>query len=363
MESPETDRIQPPAPLAHLIALAVDIQRAAPDDTEHEEAWPVIEAMKDYGGEALKAGLALLESEDATERVVGCDLLGQLSNPGESLWGPEVASALVRLAERETDTDVWWSLAGALGHTWSAIGAPVLARLASHPDAGVRLQVACALPNCAEGADPELAVPPLLALMEDEDELIRDWATFAIARQMDVDGHHVRDALAAHVDDDDPETRDEALVGLARRRDPRALPIVVTRLQEASVGELVVEAASYLGDPRLLPILEELAHRWDLDVDRLARALVACDPDRQQERAREQEAFTAELHRALAERSDGASGGLFCERMSPWVGLVLERPGREVHLMFDSLVRFRGDGDIPTAVKAILSDLDRDPDA
>ena len=64
MEPSETDRLQPPAPLAHLIALAVDIQRAASDDTEHEEAWPVIEAMKDYGGKALKAGLALLESED-----------------------------------------------------------------------------------------------------------------------------------------------------------------------------------------------------------------------------------------------------------------------------------------------------------
>ena len=68
--------------VTHLDVDRHDIQRAASEDTEHEEAWPVIEAMKDYGGDALRAGLALLESNDATERVVGCDLLGQLSNPG-----------------------------------------------------------------------------------------------------------------------------------------------------------------------------------------------------------------------------------------------------------------------------------------
>jgi hypothetical protein len=352
--------LEPPAPLDQLIALAVEIQRAAPDETEHEEAWPVIDAMKDYGEDALRAGLALLHSGDATERIVGCDLLGELSNPGETLWGPEIAAALVRLAEDETNTDVWWSLAGALGHTWSAIGAPVLARLASHPNAGVRLQVACALPTCADGANPDVAVAALLDLMEDEDELVRDWATFGISRQLDADGPAVRHALACHVHDDDPETRDEAIVGLARRRDARAFDIVAERLREASVGELVVEAASYLGDARLLPILEQLSGWWDLDRDRLSRALAACNPERRRLQAREQEAFSSELQKALAARSDGAGGGLYCERMSLFVSLVLQRPGREAHWAFDGLVTFRGNGDVRAAVRAVLSDLDAD---
>jgi hypothetical protein len=75
---------------------------------------------------------------------------------------------------------------------------------------------------------------------------------------------------------------------------------------------------------------------------------------------REMETFTEELHKALATRTDGAAGGLFCERMTPWVGLCLQRPGKEVHLMFDGLVRIRGEGDISTAVAAVLSDLDHD---
>jgi hypothetical protein len=47
-------------------------------------------------------------------------------------------------------------------------------------------------------------------------------------------------------------------VGLARRGDPRVFPLLVDRLADSDVGNLIVEAAAELADPRLLPALRKL---------------------------------------------------------------------------------------------------------
>ena len=78
------------------------------------------------------------------------------------------------------------------------------------------------------------------------------------------------------MDDDNQDARDEAILGLARRRDPRALPVVFARLQDDAVGKLAVEAATYLADAQLLAPLLALEHWWDADPELLADAIAAC---------------------------------------------------------------------------------------
>jgi HEAT repeat protein len=91
---------------------------------------------------------------------------------------------------------------------------------------------------------------------------VRDWATFGLGTQIDTDTPEIREALHQRLNDPDADTRAEAMVGLARRKDLSALEPILEGLSGDEVDDLVIEAAAELGDPRLLPALVELKSKW-----------------------------------------------------------------------------------------------------
>jgi HEAT repeat protein len=62
------------------------------------------------------------------------------------------------------------------------------------------------------------AIEALLELSRDSDVDVRNWATFALGSQIDVDTPQIREALRNRLSDSDEDTRSEALCGLARRK-------------------------------------------------------------------------------------------------------------------------------------------------
>jgi HEAT repeat protein len=119
-----------------------------------------------------------------------------------------------------------------------------------------------------------------MAALEDPDPTVRDWAALGLGSLLEVDTPAVRDALATRLNDEEGDTAGEAALGLARRGDPRVFTYVLARLAEPDVGNLLVEAAGALGDPRLLPLLQRLkADGWQDDDPRpkvLDDALANC---------------------------------------------------------------------------------------
>jgi HEAT repeat protein len=109
--------------------------------------------------------------------------------------------------------------------------------------------------------------------------LLRDWATFALGTLHETDTPAIRDALADRLADIDIDTRCEALVGLARRRDQRALPSLHRELSGESVSPLAIEAATLIAIPQLIKELIALRARWDGDTSLLEQAIQACLPD------------------------------------------------------------------------------------
>jgi len=95
---------------------------------------------------------------------------------------------------------------------------------------------------------------------------------------VEVDTPGVRDALAERLDDPDDVTRDEAMVGLARRRDRRVIPALRAALASDSVSDLQIEAAALVGDPELYPQLVALQEWWGIDDEGLRQAIQACSP-------------------------------------------------------------------------------------
>jgi hypothetical protein len=140
-------------------------------------------------------------------------------------------------------------------------------QLTQHDDPGVRRAAIFALPLLTGGDEP---IPDMVVaavgLTTDPDKHVRDAACFALAEQWrDVDTRAVRDALAARLDDIDRDTRSEALVGLAYRQDPRALPRVREALSRptGTLFRLELVAAGALSDPQLHDLVLRHQEGWD----------------------------------------------------------------------------------------------------
>jgi HEAT repeat protein len=146
-----------------------------------------------------------------------------------------------------------------------------------HADPQVRFGVAFGL---SREEDP-LAIQALIDLSSDEDDEVRDWATFALGTQTDLDSPQIREALFKRAVDpnDNSNAPGEGLVGLARRRHEQAFDLILRALQSGRAGTLVFEAAETLADPRLYRALIKLQDDPDYDDyerHRLEDAIAAC---------------------------------------------------------------------------------------
>jgi HEAT repeat protein len=265
------------ATVDELYALA----RSAQDEDAYWDCVSALHARVEQRTFELAA--VLCDSFATGERCLGADVLGQLgalpgASPAESPFASAAGEVLLRLLEEDDEPAVLSSAAVGLGHLRDDRAIGRLAALASHPDAEVRRSVVHGL----MGYDDDRAVGALVALSADPADGVRDWATFSLGVQIDTDTEPVRDALAARLDDADADTRAEAIRGLARRRDERALEAALAAAADGggpSVDEALVLLGASTGDPRLLPHLERL--RADPEAassygDELARALERC---------------------------------------------------------------------------------------
>ncbi|BCA58621.1 HEAT repeat domain-containing protein [Sphingomonas sp. HMP6] len=118
----------------------------------------------------------------------------------------------------------------------------------------------------------------LIKLVDDEDRSNRDWATFLISG-LPLDSLRIRAALERAADDPDPDTRDEAIVGLARRDREEALQRLRPLLPD-DFSKVLLEAAAILGEQSLVPALRAI-EAWegvsDSVREKLNMALAACE--------------------------------------------------------------------------------------
>jgi methionyl-tRNA formyltransferase len=268
----------PGKPLDELVARAVE-------EWDSGDEWaPHLAALGWRGSrEVLEALAPLARDDDPRARSVAAYVAGQLgaavrTQPAES------AALLDEMGEQESHPRVLAVIAEAFGHLGEPWGLSWLLRLRRHPDAGVRDGVVSAL----AGRTNPLATDALIELSADPDPAIRDWATFALGALAPQDSPELRDALAARLDDADPEARIEAVHGLALRGDARAVEPALTLLAAGEPGgsfwtrhalkEAAIRLAAQSGDRRFAPYLPALDDGWrGTTLEReLERALERC---------------------------------------------------------------------------------------
>jgi HEAT repeat protein len=84
--------------------------------------------------------------------------------------------------------------------------------------------------------------------MGDSDDDVRDWAVFGLGNLGDADSEGIRDAIFARLNDSNEDVQEEAMVGLAKRKDQRVLPALIAALSQfelvkPSATTLTIEAA------------------------------------------------------------------------------------------------------------------------
>ncbi len=186
------------------------------------------------------------KSEDPLKRARGADILAQLGKTVEhrsNSFPEESFAAISGLIQGEAETRPLISAISALGHLDDPSAVPLICPYEFHPDSEVRFAVACALGSFPN--DPE-AIDTLIRLTADMDDDVRDWATFGLGVLGGTDTIEIRDALAARLSDPSQDTREEAAVGLGKRKDRRVIPILTQMLSEPEPADRAVEAASLM---------------------------------------------------------------------------------------------------------------------
>lgn len=207
------------------------------------------------GADVYERAIEWCRSESAALRRLGATVLAQLGLKERFPFRAASVPVLSGLVQ-DPEPSVVASSLHALGHL-DAIDLEGLSEVIHHPSDDVRWALASCL---GASAAPE-GVEALIELSTDSEVSVRDWATFGLGSLSKADSPELRAALVARLDEEDDDTRGEALVGLASRRDERLLPYVERELQRDSVGRLALVAAGLLGDRRLLPHLRALEAR------------------------------------------------------------------------------------------------------
>ncbi|HVG24348.1 MAG TPA: HEAT repeat domain-containing protein [Thermoanaerobaculia bacterium] len=226
----------------HSVDELFEVVVREPDD---DSRWRAIRQLHAVGTrEVFERAVLLCRGDSAGERVAGADIIGQLN-----AFSDEAMTTLLAMLG-DGEASVVEAVIHALSQRQDARTIDALARAAAHDASNVRWAVATALEDLI--AD-ERAERVLLALMRDDDTSVRDRATFAVGSLSDHDTPRIRTALAERLRDEDRCVAHEAALGLARRRDARAIPYIAIAVESAD-GE-IEEAADEITSPDMLPEL------------------------------------------------------------------------------------------------------------
>ncbi|SEG33887.1 Ankyrin repeat-containing protein [Nonomuraea solani] len=206
-------------PVEQLVARAL----AHRDIDEDAETWWIVADTlgKRADEETYEALARLCVSEDAREREFGVDAIAQFGfADGEKPFLDRTLGLLQKMVTTEGNPQVLRSVLAALGHQGDPRALPYVLDVLGRPGHKRTMTDPIALADVLP-PDHEEGLALLIAMTEDEDSEVRDWATSGLAGLAD-DTPLIREALAARLTDSDLRTVAEATRGLSARGDERA---------------------------------------------------------------------------------------------------------------------------------------------
>jgi HEAT repeat protein len=198
-------------------------------DYDDEAAWDAVAALRLRGTqEVFQMAVRYCQSAVPLERARGLDVLAQLgaSRPIEERPHFDECVSLAIKFLYDPDSLVLNSAAWALAHLGGESAISALIAMRKNPAPEVRWAVA----NGLNGSERDDAIATVIELMDDPDDNVRDWATFALGTQCKADCAQIREALRKRLNDTYKNVRDEAVWGLAQHKDAQGMRMLVERL-------------------------------------------------------------------------------------------------------------------------------------
>jgi HEAT repeat protein len=236
-----------------LLARAADAARADGGGGGADRVrWGLVYELHDRATpEIFAAAAAWCRAPDAALRTLGVDVLAELGLEADCPFAKESEPVLLTLLD-DPDATVVAGAARALG-ILGADDTASLCRIAAHPNAEVRVALARSLCElCGPGV-----MPTLLALSRDAEVEVRRLAASGLTGLDREDTEEIRLALVERLRDDDAETREEAIFGLAMLDDDRVDEALRAAKEEPDTSELIEMAAMHLEcrrDPDAKPL-------------------------------------------------------------------------------------------------------------
>jgi hypothetical protein len=216
-------------PHARVVEIDNLFQQTLAAGYDGDRPWSAIRRLRRMGLRIIFIKAASwCTSSNWLKRARAADILSQLHarkvvpphRSTQTIYVEESFGLLSQMLAKEREVLVLISILFAFGHLSLEAAIPLALPFVTHPNEDVRRAAAYAL-----GAFPQIsqAVEALQILADDEDKDVRDWALFAIGTQSDLDTPELRGTLARHVSDPYRVAREEAIAGLAKRKDERAV--------------------------------------------------------------------------------------------------------------------------------------------
>ena len=198
--------------------------------------------------------VALSQSDEPKNRRIGIDILSQFGFAPRPFLRQSI-TLYFELLETEKDSNVLSSLLCAIGHNNDILSNPQIEKLCSFKCTNDEL-IKQGLVSAIGFISNKNAIDVLIKLSADKSNYIRDWATFYLA-QGRRNNEKIRTALWARIADKHQDTKFEAIVGLAKRKDRRVTDIIKRILLHGKYGTLLFEAIEELNDEQFLPLLQQ----------------------------------------------------------------------------------------------------------
>lgn len=260
-----------------MLERSEELAKKAYKELDQEKRWDYIAEIQKRGTRAeFDLAKKLTQLDDPVKREIGADILGQLGWQKNKFCKASVKILISLL--HDSSEDVICAAATAIGHREAPEALQHFIKLKSHPNDDVRYSIAFAL----GGYEDKQAIKALIELSTDPDPFVRDWATFNLGSQCEYDNLELRDALKARLSDEVSESRGEALIGLAKRKQTGIEECILKELNGDEIYILAVEASEITAHKKLKPALTRWKSSLNFDdeddyfKDKLDDAIKAC---------------------------------------------------------------------------------------
>lgn len=218
--------------------------------------WDTIFALRKRPSEELFFKcVELTKSKDPKIRSIGIDILAQLGLPPRPFL-KETLKLYFELLHIEKEPKVVMALLYAIGHNNEKLSKNQIEKLCSFINTDNNL-IKEGLVNSLLGIDELIAIETLIKFSSDKLSDIRNWATFGIGTQIERNNKSIREALWHRVNDKHQETKLEAIVGLALRKDVRINEIIKIELHNGEYSTLLFDAIIETKNKEFLPLLKQ----------------------------------------------------------------------------------------------------------